>query len=224
MLLSRCCDFGGANNFFVSGGFTAGLIYGASATKVTISNLRIGASDSVIVQGTSNTITNTVSAEPMRLAGAGHKIDCEVPNWSITDNSTGSMVEQRLVAYTPSWTASGTAPSIGNGSITGYYTRSGALVTAYITLSYGTTTTGGTGSWRFSLPLDDYQYVVHESGTGHTSGGTINFIIVPQVSPGNQYVTLFTTNGSDALSNLGDASTTWGTSTVIRFSVQYFTN
>jgi hypothetical protein len=55
--------------------------------------------------------------------------------------------------YTPSWTSSGTAPSLGNGTLTGRYTKIGRLASAEIVLIFGTTTTPGTGIWNFSLPV-----------------------------------------------------------------------
>jgi hypothetical protein len=55
-------------------------------------------------------------------------------------------------AYTPVWTAS-TAPALGNGTLTGAYMQVGDLVFIKIVLSPGSTTTFGTGPWRFSLPV-----------------------------------------------------------------------
>jgi len=54
--------------------------------------------------------------------------------------------------YTPSWTSTGTQPALGNGTITGTYTRTGSQVTARIVLTMGSTTTFGTGTYRLSLP------------------------------------------------------------------------
>jgi len=56
-------------------------------------------------------------------------------------------------AYTPVWTASGTAVSLGNGTITGKYFQAGGLVWVKIVLTMGSTTTFGTGFYRLSLPV-----------------------------------------------------------------------
>jgi hypothetical protein len=56
-------------------------------------------------------------------------------------------------AYTPNWSSTGTAPSLGNGTLTGQYTRNGNLVSFTIAFVAGSTTTFGTGSWFFSLPF-----------------------------------------------------------------------
>ena len=59
------------------------------------------------------------------------------------------------VAYTPSWTAaSGTAPAIGNGTVTGRYIKIGRTCTVWVNFQAGSTTTFGSGgNLRFSLPV-----------------------------------------------------------------------
>lgn len=80
-------------------------------------------------------------------------------------------------AYTPTWTASGTAPAIGNGSLTGRYVKIGKLVEAEIALTGGTTTTWGTGEWNLSLPfvaVTGYVFIGSiyslDAGTAHHTG------------------------------------------------------
>lgn len=55
-------------------------------------------------------------------------------------------------SYTPSWFASGTAPAIGNGTITGSYRAVGKTVDFRIRIIMGSTTTYGTGVYNFTLP------------------------------------------------------------------------
>ncbi|MCI3155547.1 hypothetical protein ELQ39_28145 [Streptomyces sp. GB4-14] len=55
-------------------------------------------------------------------------------------------------AYTPTWTASTTNPSLGNAVLTGRYMKYGRTVLVSIKLTMGSTTTYGTGLWRFALP------------------------------------------------------------------------
>lgn len=54
--------------------------------------------------------------------------------------------------YTPSWTSSGTAPAIGNGTLVGNYHRQGKMIDVQIKQTWGSTTTNGTGTWYWSLP------------------------------------------------------------------------
>lgn len=59
-----------------------------------------------------------------------------------------------FTAYTPTWASSGTAPSIGNGTIVGRYLRLNDLVFASIVLTTGSTTSIGTGTYRLTLPVN----------------------------------------------------------------------
>lgn len=68
--------------------------------------------------------------------------------------------------YTSAWTSSGTAPAIGNGTISARYALTGNTVNLAITLVAGGTTTFGTGGYSFSLPF------AVASGIGVTAIGT----------------------------------------------------
>lgn len=54
--------------------------------------------------------------------------------------------------YTPAWTTSGTAPSLGNGTLAGAYVAAGKLIMVRAVLTFGSTTNPGTGGWSLSLP------------------------------------------------------------------------
>lgn len=55
-------------------------------------------------------------------------------------------------SYTPVWSSSGTQPTLGNGSLTGAYNQQGSMITVRIHLTLGSTSTVGTGAYRFTLP------------------------------------------------------------------------
>jgi hypothetical protein len=55
--------------------------------------------------------------------------------------------------YTPAWTSDGSAPAIGNGTLSGRYVLIGSqLLWIAIRFVYGSTSTAGTGNYRFSIP------------------------------------------------------------------------
>jgi hypothetical protein len=56
------------------------------------------------------------------------------------------------IEYTPVWSSTGTAVSLGDGTIYGKYVLLGKMVHVYIELTMGASTTYGTGAYRFSLP------------------------------------------------------------------------
>lgn len=63
------------------------------------------------------------------------------------------VIPDSWTAYTPAVTATTTDPVVGNGTLTGQYIQIGSLVWVKIVLVAGTTTTFGSGFWRFSLPV-----------------------------------------------------------------------
>lgn len=66
-------------------------------------------------------------------------------------------------AYTVSWTGSVTNPAIGNGTLTGYYAAFMGFCFVNVRMFAGSTTTFGSGDWRFSLPIP-------MNGSHHTFG------------------------------------------------------
>ena len=57
-------------------------------------------------------------------------------------------------SYTPTWTATGGTPTIGNGTLSGEYIEAGELCHVRIRMVMGSTTSiSGTSDWSFSLPF-----------------------------------------------------------------------
>lgn len=56
-------------------------------------------------------------------------------------------------AYVPTWTGSGSNPVLNNGTLTASYKQVGKHVEYRGLLTIGSTTTFGSGFWRFSLPV-----------------------------------------------------------------------
>lgn len=82
---------------------------------------------------------------------AGEKPTAATLNTHIRDNLKA--IGDPWTSYTPVWTATGSNPTIGNGSITGAYMQAGKLVIGKIKLTLGSTSTVGTLSYRWSLPV-----------------------------------------------------------------------
>lgn len=82
-------------------------------------------------------------------------------------------------SYTPTWGSSGTAPAIGNGTLSGRYRRQAGSdrVEVEIKLVWGTTTTSGTGFYNWSLPVTAAAAAVTAVETGScqvTNAGDIS--------------------------------------------------
>jgi hypothetical protein len=58
-----------------------------------------------------------------------------------------------LRTYVPTWTASISNPSLGNGALTGEYFIANGMCQVTVTLTAGSTTTFGSGVWSFTLPI-----------------------------------------------------------------------
>lgn len=71
----------------------------------------------------------------------------------MTSAGVPSWITTSWADYTPTWTSSGTAPSLGDGNISGRYLQIGKTVFVRLHLVLGSTTTTGSGNWRFSLPV-----------------------------------------------------------------------
>lgn len=57
------------------------------------------------------------------------------------------------IPYTPVWGSTGTAPTIGNGSLSGRYKLLGKSCTAVFEQVNGTTTTFGSGTYSWTVPF-----------------------------------------------------------------------
>lgn len=66
-----------------------------------------------------------------------------------------SLTAPGWTSYTPTWASSGTAPSLGNGTLSGRYRRAANsdTVEVEIKLTFGSTTTAGTGFYNWALPV-----------------------------------------------------------------------
>lgn len=70
-------------------------------------------------------------------------------------NLNSSDISSAWTTYTPTWSTDGaTQPSLGDGTITGAYKVIGKTVFVRVRLVFGTTTTAGTGTFYFSLPVN----------------------------------------------------------------------
>ncbi|MGW4784236.1 hypothetical protein [Streptomyces sp. NPDC004230] len=70
-----------------------------------------------------------------------------------TDWDTYQKVPGAWTPFTPAWTGSTTNPSIGNGTLTGRYSKMGRTVMCEIFMIPGSTTTFGSGTYLLSVPF-----------------------------------------------------------------------
>lgn len=174
----EACQFG--KLWVDSGTSPAGVNGGNYGTNRILGDVLVDISNSAFAANTFGTVTITFSA-----GTSGHSFDDSnvlAAGATLTNNAnTSTVIDSRqipLTSYTPAWTAASVNPVIGNGTLTGKYTKRGRNVTVFLTLTTGGTTTYGTGVYRFSLP-----FVPATTTRGWGSGlivdsGTANFLCV----------------------------------------------
>lgn len=111
------------------------------------------------------------------------------------------------IAFAPVWTGATTNPAIGNGTLTGYYTRDKWRVTINYVLTTGATTTYGTGNWQFSIPYTSSSNTT-AVGTCMGSVGATNFyIMAAELNAGGTNILGFVSGTAVPVSSV--SPTTW---------------
>lgn len=88
-------------------------------------------------------------------------------NGNIDASNMGAPLTAAWTAYTPTWTATSVNPTLGNGTLNGYYLKIGKLTFVRVYLATGSTTTQGSGQWLFALP-----FMSRNDGTYQAVAGT----------------------------------------------------
>lgn len=82
---------------------------------------------------------------------AGEVVTAAFMNTEVRDPFTG--IQAAWSIYTPSWTASTSNPTLGNGTIVGHYLQVGKHIDFWIKLTLGSTTTVGSGLYQITVPI-----------------------------------------------------------------------
>jgi hypothetical protein len=155
----------------LKGGTTGQVLSKTSGTDMDftwVTSDDANAIQNTIVDAKGDLITATAADTPARLAvGATNNTVLTVDS----STATGLKYSADWTTYTPSWTAAGTAPAIGNGTLSGKYLQVGKNVIVQIVFVAGSTTTFGTNEWRFSLPFASYE--LSGSAAGHPASGYV---------------------------------------------------
>lgn len=142
---------------------------GAGNPYITLANVAVAAAASSIVNAN---ITDTrlpmAFQVPFLFGGGsntkGHLVPNQTDGTLVTTTDTGTVTNAMLAAntawtsFTPTWTGASANPSLGNGTLAGAYQQIGKTVKFRIRLVIGSTTSLGTGGWRFSFPVTANTY------------------------------------------------------------------
>jgi hypothetical protein len=141
-----------------------------------------------------------------------------------SSTATGLKYSDDWTTFTPTWTSTGTTPTLGNGTLTGKYLQVGKIIIAQIYLKFGSTTSGGTGNWRFALPVTVYETVAATitGSPGYAyvedSGVASYFFAVRRGGAFSSDVGLTRENGSEVNATV---PFTWATNDFLQFEMAY---
>ena len=125
---------------------SAGVTIGDGANGIS----GVTIADSFVIQsGQTFTVNNLIT-------GSVFHVGQLLSNGATVSINAGSMANEIYhgpIAYTPALTALGGTPAVGDGTLTGFYSRSGRRVSAGVLFQFGSTSNLGTGETRFSLPV-----------------------------------------------------------------------
>lgn len=104
-------------------------------------------------------------------------------------------------AYTPVWSATTTAPTLGNGTKSGAYKQIGKTVYFRININCGTTTNFGVGILQFGLPVSPVDFAVGIVGWCTGSAGNESFVGLYDGSGVGGQAVVFLVDGTTNLTN-----------------------
>lgn len=76
----------------------------------------------------------------------------EVLSWGGSGWESGAAVITDWVSYSPTFTAAAGGATVGNGTLEGWWRRIGDSMEVMVALTWGSTTSAGSGESRFSIP------------------------------------------------------------------------
>jgi len=121
--------------------------------------------------------------------------------------------------FTPTWTSSITNPVLGNGTLSGWVTRSNNLINVNIKLVAGTTTTFGSGIWYFSMPAANAGSDTLGTVLGIHAGAFYTAVV--QVLAGASATNVIVYNADSAGSWGSAIPVTWASGDTIDISITY---
>jgi hypothetical protein len=221
---------GGCNYLSINDSYIGNIEYSNNSRTVLVSNCRYGVNESTsTMRGFNNVISGCNVAPVITLASGVSECTISSNTYNqinpIVDSSGQggkNILDGPSITYTPTLSSTGTAPTVGNGTITGQYSRHGSSVTVTVYWLLGSTSTGGTGDLQFSLPIIPIQGATLASyGTGivEDSSAGDRTICVAQVATGVAYAILLRSGTAGPV--LGNNPYALATNDIVRFTVTY---
>lgn len=216
------CSF---SNFYIRNIKTIGPAVGGTALCHFVNGRVASINDTTVLSGSDITMASVAFSGAVILDNMqGFKAEACTFGAGITETATSrfNSYSDQVKTFSPTWSQStGPQPSIGNGSLTGKYTRQGYLVKFEMSLTIGSTTTFGNSAsaWSFSLPVSGTQNSPQDfiAGQCFDISTTTDFIVNGQIGSGLNTLTL-SRNGSGVRDSFPFA---WAAGDTIKISITY---
>jgi hypothetical protein len=171
-----------------------------------------------------------VASAALSTAGlyVGHVRYNMVRNTLETWNGTAWIAPGDWVAYTPTWTAVTTNPTLGSASLVGRYSLIGKTCTLKIELATASNTNFGSGAYSWAAPFQASTAGTAQSiGTGHGITASARWALQAMITTDQPSFSVLTPAGSGdnrlifLASNQGMGGVAWATSQTMRAQVTY---
>lgn len=165
-------SFGGGNNVFVIGSTLADCAFSANSSSIHILASRIANATTMSVLGSGINIVGC-DVYPLTTLGSG-AVSCSMGpgiwNLGVVDSSGSAqnqIFEGVTKSYTPTVSTSVGSITVGDGSVSGTYQRTGTSVNFNANFVVGSTTSfsGGGGTFRITLPITPLSIAVQVNAT-----------------------------------------------------------
>lgn len=216
-------DFGGSNNTEVSNSILGDLGFASGEARgVNISTSRLLNDLALEVDGHGVTIIGCDVLPQITIAPGADGIVIgpnAYNNLPVIDSSGNSrnQVNHHMVAYAPVLSSGGTAPTLGNGTLTGKFSRSGGQVRAVVNLTIGSTTNLGSGELRVGLPAKRNDSTIETVGRARIQIGATQYFADGDIPGAVDYVRLFR-DGSGSITATSPATFAAGDTIRIGFT------
>lgn len=215
-------SLGGSNNTEIISSILGDIEFSDESRGVNINSTRWLNQASASIKGHGNSIigcdilpqlTITAGSDSMAIGPNAYN------NPPVIDNSGNSrnQITHSVVSYTPVLTSSGTAPSLGNGTVSGRWSRAGAIVTCSVNIAMGSTTNLGTGELRISLPTPHTGLTIDYVGIGVADISGTTYMFHANIPGSVGYVRMFR-DGVGSVTSTSPATFVAGSTLRLQFS------
>lgn len=171
--------------------------------------------NNVSIYGKSNNFSNQVVNTAVY--NTKYTLNVDTNGFIVNANTYEQFKLSNDLSYVPTWASSGTQPVLGNGTLIGKYVVKAGLCFVSISLNLGSTTTYGTGTYSFTLPITPK--VTSYGAARMLSSGTAWFLGTATASTGAQAVDVTTDNAGNQISPT--IPFTWKSGDTLSLSVVY---